>query len=354
MITGSTGQLGNALGKVFKSRYDLVSTSRTKPNKNTNYFLDITNSLLVKDMVSAISPDIIINLAALTNVDLCESNPVLAHAINFQGVKNLVNVFKGPIIHLSTDYVFDGKLGQYKENDITNPINVYGVTKYKAEKFLLEKSKGSLVIRTNVLYDYQSKAKSSFLNWVVDSLKRGAKIKVVDDQFNNPTWTDSISVVIDRAIKAEKILLEKSKESLVIRTNVLYDYQSKAKSSFLNWVVDSLKRGAKIKVVDDQFNNPTWTDSISVVIDRAIKADLNGLIHWGDFDWISRYDFANKIADKFNLQSNLIEPIKTEELNQVAPRPLNGGLDTTLAQDLLRLEPPQIDDCLNQIIENLK
>ena len=284
LITGSTGQLGNALGKVFKSRYDLVFTSRTKPNKNTNYFLDITNSLLVKDMVSAISPDIIINLAALTNVDLCESNPDLAHAINFQGVKNLVNVFKGPIIHLSTDYVFDGKLGQYKENDITNPINVYGVTKYKAEK----------------------------------------------------------------------ILLEKSKESLVIRTNVLYDYQSKAKSSFLNWVVDSLKRGEKIKVVDDQFNNPTWTDSISVVIDRAIKADLNGLIHWGDFDWISRYDFANKIADKFNLQSNLIEPIKTEELNQVAPRPLNGGLDTTLAQDLLRLEPPQIDDCLNQIIENLK
>ena len=121
-----------------------------------------------------------------------------------------------------------------------------------------------------------------------------------------------------------------------------------------NWVVDSLKRGEKIKVVDDQFNNPIWTDSISVVIDRAIKADLNGLIHWGDLDWISRYDFANKIADKFNLQSNLIEPIKTEELNQVAPRPLNGGLDTTLAQDLLRLEPPQIDDCLDQIIENLK
>ena len=93
-------------------------------------------------------------------------------------------------------------MGQYKENDITNPINVYGVTKYKAEKILLEKSKESLVIRTNVLYDYQSKAKSSFLNWVVDSLKRGEKIKVVDDQFNNPTWTDSISVVIDRAIKA--------------------------------------------------------------------------------------------------------------------------------------------------------
>ena len=93
---------------------------------------------------------------------------------------------------------------------------------------------------------------------------------------------------------------------------------------------------------------------IFIFLCSPIKADLNGLIHWGDFDWISRYDFANKIADKFNLQSNLIEPIKTEELNQVAPRPLNGGLDTTLAQDLLRLEPPHIDDCLNHIVENLK
>jgi len=284
LITGADGQLGSAIEKVFSSRYNLIFTSRTKPYKKINYFLDITNSLLVKDIVLATSPDIIINLAALTNVDLCESDPSLAYAINFQGVKNLMNAFEGPIIHLSTDYVFDGKLGKYKESDITNPINIYGATKFEAEK----------------------------------------------------------------------ILLEKSKDSLVIRANVLYDYQSRSKASFLNWVVDSLKRGESIKVVDDQINNPTWTHSIAIVIDRAIKEGLNGLIHWGDFDWISRYDFAKKIAGKFNLQSNLIEPIKTQELNQIAPRPLNGGLDATLAQNLLGIDPPKIDDCLKQIIENLK
>ena len=284
LITGASGQLGNSLRKLLCSSYDLISTYNINSYKRNNFSLDITNSLMTKDLVLATSPDVIINLAALTNVDLCESNPGLAHAINFQGVKNLVNTFNGPIIHISTDYVFDGKLGQYKESDIPNPINVYGCSKLEAEKYLLKKSK----------------------------------------------------------------------ESLIIRTNVLYDFQTKSKASFLNWVVDSLQKGEKIKVVDDQFNNPTWTYSIAVVIERAIKEGLNGLIHWGDFDWISRYDFANKIADKFKLQSNLIEAIKTDELNQLAPRPLNGGLNTTLAQSLLRLEPPKIDDCLNQIIENLK
>ena len=121
---------------------------------------------MTKDLVSAISPDVIINLAALTNVDLCESNPRLAHAINFQGVKNLVNTFKGSIIHISTDYVFDGKLGQYKENDIPNPINVYGFTKLEAEKLLFKKSKKSLIIRTNVLYDYQKKSPYFFKNFI--------------------------------------------------------------------------------------------------------------------------------------------------------------------------------------------
>ena len=284
LITGASGQLGNSLKKLFSSKYDLIPTHNINSHKRNNFSLDISNSLMTKDLISAISPDVIINLAALTNVDSCESNPRLAHGINFQGVKNLINTFKGSIIHISTDYVFDGKLGQYKEGDIPNPINVYGFTK----------------------------------------------------------------------LEAEKLLFKKSKKSLIIRTNVLYDYQKKSKASFLNWVVDSLRKGEKIKVVDDQFNNPTWTNSIAVVIERAIEEDLNGLIHWGDFDWISRYDFANKIADKFNLQSNLIEPIKTDELNQIAPRPLKGGLNTTLAQSLLRLEPPKIDDCLNQIIENLE
>ena len=215
----------------------------------------------------------------MTNVDLCEKKTGLANLINFHGVQNLVNAFDGPIIHLSTDYVFDGTKGQYSEKDITNPINEYGRTKLKAEQYLA----------------------------------------------NN------------------------SKDSLVVRTNVLYDYKNNSSASFLNWVVNSLNNKQLINVVVDQINNPTWTNSLAVVIDRAIQSELNGIIHWGDADWISRYDFAVKIAESFNLKKDLIEPIKTAELNQTAMRPLKGGLNSNYAQKILNLEPPKIDDCLDQL-----
>jgi len=277
-ITGSAGQLGQALIKLFKSRYEIISTSRSTYNK-TDYFLDITDPILTKDLIATISPDIIINLAALTNVDLCEKKPELANSINFYGVQNLVNAFNGPIIHLSTDYVFDGAKGQYSEGDATNPINEYGRTKLQGEQYLAKNSNDSLIIRTNVLYDYASNSNASFLDWIVHSLN-------------------------DKKV---------------------------------------------INVVDDQINNPTWTRSLAVVIDRAIRTELNGLIHWGDADWISRYEFALKIAESFNLKKDLIEPIKTAELKQTAIRPLKGGLSTIYAEKILNLEPPSIEHCLHQL-----
>ncbi len=277
-ITGSAGQLGQSLLRLFESKYEIISTSRSIHNK-TDYFLDITNPILTKELIATTSPDIIINLAALTDVDLCEKKPKLADSINFQGVKNLVKAFNGPIIHLSTDFVFDGEKGLYSEEDLTNPINKYGQTKLRGEQYLAKNSKDSLIIRTNVLYDYECNSAASFLNWVVNSLN------------------------------SKKV----------------------------------------INVVDDQINNPTWTNSLAVVIDRAIKLELNGLIHWGDADWISRYEFATKIAASFNLKKDLIEPVKTTELKQFAIRPLKGGLSTSFAEKILNLEPPKIEDCLHQL-----
>jgi len=283
LITGASGQLGKTLKTLFSSKYDIIPTSKNHYTYQKNYFLDITNPILIRDIVSATSPDIIINLAALTNVDLCEKKPDLAFSVNFTGLQNIVKIFNGPIIQLSTDYVFDGKTGQYSENSSVNPINVYGRTKLEAENFLKENSKDSLIIRTNVLYDYMSESPASFLNWVVKSLQ--------DDK--------------------------------------------------------------KINVVDDQWNNPTWTHSIAVAIDKAIEFELNGLIHWGDNDYISRFDFAIKIAETFQLKKNLINPIKTAELNQIAARPLKGGLNVDRAKSILNLEPSNISDCLKYIWENI-
>tara|TARA_B100000953_G_scaffold5615_1_gene4981 strand:- start:5164 stop:6027 length:864 start_codon:yes stop_codon:yes gene_type:complete len=281
LITGASGQLGMSLKRIFNSKYEIISTTGNNNPTGSSMHLDVTNPMLFKEVMETTNPDLVINLAALTNVDLCEKNPELAYSINIGGMDNLVNAFKGPIIHVSTDYVFDGEDGPYKEEDTTNPLNVYGLSK----------------------------------------------------------------------LESEKLLLDHSENSLVIRSNVLYDYSSKSEASFLNWVVDSLTQEKEINIVEDQWNNPTWTGSLAVVIDRAIDTQLTGLVHWGDGDLVSRFDFANKIADVFNLKKSLIKPILTSELNQTAKRPLKSGLKSDYAQNILNLEPPTIKECLETIVE---
>ena len=281
LITGASGQLGMSLKRIFNSKYEIISTTGNNNPTGSSMHLDVTNPMLFKEVMETTNPDLVINLAALTNVDLCEKNPELAYSINIGGMDNLVNAFKGPIIHVSTDYVFDGEDGPYKEEDTTNPLNVYGLSK----------------------------------------------------------------------LESEKLLLDHTENSLVIRSNVLYDYSSKSEASFLNWVVDSLTQEKEIRVVEDQWNNPTWTGSLAVVIDRAIDTQLTGLVHWGDGDLVSRFDFANKIADVFNLKKSLIKPILTSELNQTAKRPLKSGLKSDYAQNILNLEPPTIKECLETIVE---
>ena len=203
LITGASGQLGMSLKKIFNSKYEIISTTGNNTPGGSSIYLDVTNPMLFKEVVEMTNPDLVVNLAAMTSVDLCEKNPELAYAINIGGVDNLVNAFRGPIIHVSTDYVFDGESGPYKEEDTTNPLNVYGRSKLESEKLLLDQSEDSLVIRSNVLYDYSSKSRASFLNWVVDSLNQEKEISVVEDQWNNPTWTGSLAVVIDRAIDTQ-------------------------------------------------------------------------------------------------------------------------------------------------------
>ena len=286
LITGAFGQLGHALQSILskKSNYELICTGRKLKKGQKGIPLDIRNQVALKELIDTTAPDIIINLAAMTNVDACELNPKLAGEINVAGLEHICNSFKGKIIHLSTDYVFDGTSGPYKEDDPLNPISIYGKTK----------------------------------------------------------------------LASEHILLEKDIKNLVIRGNVLYDYSPHTSASFLNWVVSSLKGNQEIKVVEDQFNNPTWTRSMSDIIELSIKNDLEGIIHWGDSVHISRFEFAKLIAKKFSLNESLIKPVLTSELNQPARRPLQSGLSTEKLVNMLDIIPPSIDDCLDEIIKTIQ
>jgi len=283
LITGAFGQLGHALQSVLsrKSNYELICTGRKIKKGQEGIPLDIRNQVALKEIINTTAPDILINLAAMTNVDACELNPKLAGEINVAGLQHICDSFKGKIIHLSTDYVFDGTSGPYKEDDPLNPISIYGKTK----------------------------------------------------------------------LASEHILLEKDIKNLVIRGNVLYDYSPHTSASFLNWVVSSLKNNQEIKVVEDQFNNPTWTRSMSDIIELSIENDLEGIIHWGDSVHISRYEFAKLIAKKFSLNDSLIKPVLTSQLNQPARRPLQSGLSTEKLVNMLDIIPPSIDDCLDEIIK---
>ena len=283
LITGAFGQLGHALQSVLsrESNYELICTGRKIKEGQEGIPLDIRNQVALKEIINTTAPDILINLAAMTNVDACELNPKLAGEINVAGLQHICDSFKGKIIHLSTDYVFDGTSGPYKEDDPLNPLSIYGKTK----------------------------------------------------------------------LASEHILLEKDIKNLVIRGNVLYDYSPHTSASFLNWVVSSLKDNQEIKVVEDQFNNPTWTRSMSDIIELSIENDLEGIIHWGDSVHISRYEFAKLIAKKFSLNDSLIKPVLTSELNQPARRPLQSGLSTEKLVNMLDIIPPSIDDCLDEIIK---
>ena len=143
------------------------------------FYLDICDRINLKGLISLHNPDILINLAALTNVDFCEKNSDLAMEINTNGVRNICDTFKGKIVQLSTDYVFDGKNGPYVEEDKVSPLSVYGKTKLEAENIVLSHNSDNLIIRGNVLYDNCLSTRASFLNWVVQSLKEKLRLTLL-------------------------------------------------------------------------------------------------------------------------------------------------------------------------------
>lgn len=182
LITGSKGQLGTELAKLLP---DAILTDVED--------LDITNKSAVNDFVEAHSIDTIINAAAYTAVDKCEDQEELAFRINVEGPRNLA-MSGAKIIHISTDYVFDGTNHKpYAEDDQTNPVSAYGRTKLAGEKAVLDNSKVAAVIRTAWLYSPYGN------NFVKTMRKLGAEkeeINVVVDQIGTPTYAADLAQAI--------------------------------------------------------------------------------------------------------------------------------------------------------------
>ena len=200
LVTGSNGQLGNELRLVVEEK-----------DKVNNYFftdveeLDITNKIDVSQFFQANNIDVVVNCAAYTNVDKAEDESEIADLINHIGVKNLAESCKerdGFLIHISTDYVFDGtKNNPYSETDETNPLGVYGETKLRGENAIKSSGCEYVIIRTSWLYSSFGK---NFLKTMQRLTAEKESIKVVFDQIGTPTYAGDLANVIDTIIQRDE------------------------------------------------------------------------------------------------------------------------------------------------------
>ena len=210
LITGSKGQLGNELQRIIKDGYSEIGQV-SENIKNSEVFpldideLDITKLEDVKRVLNEIKPDVVINCAAATNVDGCESNQDLAFKINAKGPRNLALVCEeigAKLVQVSTDYVFSGKgYTPLTEYDIPAPYSVYGKTKLKGEEYVREFSSKYFIVRTAWLYGYVGK------NFVYTMMRLGEEkeeLTVVNDQKGNPTHANDLAHHILKLIETEE------------------------------------------------------------------------------------------------------------------------------------------------------
>ena len=239
----------------------------------------------LKQSIMSVMPSTIINLAAMTNVDRCETERQLAWDLNVTLVENLSRISRvldAKMVHVSTDYVFDGTKGPYTETSVPNPINYYGKSKLAGENTCVAGNSNTLIIRTNVIYG-----------------------------------------------------------------------PPRERPDFVRWVLDALDSATPIRVVDDQIGNPTYVDDLAEVIMRLGMSRRTGIYHVGGTDFLSRFDFALKIAEFFKLDPGVIRRVTTAELAQTAKRPLKLGLISLKAETDLRMKMRGIESGLTSIRQYL-
>jgi len=202
LITGSNGLLGqNLVNKLLeKDTYIIYGVSRgenrnKKGEKFTYYNIDLTNKKELSELINELQPHFIINTAAMTNVDTCELNKEACDIINVDAVKYLVELCELNaihLIHLSTDFIFDGEKGYYKEADPANPVNYYGLSKLRSEKNIIDSNIKYTILRTILVFGITNELKNNIVLWVKNSVENKQQINVVTDQLRMPTFVDDL------------------------------------------------------------------------------------------------------------------------------------------------------------------
>ena len=284
LITGASGLYGSKLAqKALAKGIEVYSTDIQDLSVLGNFVkLDITDKIHVLDVFTSLKPNVVVHAATLTDVDKCETNKALAWKINVEGTKNVVEAAKAVdcfMIYVSTDYVFSGKKGNYKETDTPNPINYYGLTKLKAEE-----------------------------------------------------------------------IVQTQKEYFIARPSVIYGSTPAAgKVNFALWLIETLRKGEHARIVTDQWNSPTLNTNLAEMTLEVVERKLMGIYHLCGASRVSRFEFAEKIADVFGLDKNLLDKVTSSEFAWSAKRPMDSSLDTSKAMSCLNVKPFKLDKALEQL-----
>ncbi len=200
IIPGISGLVGSHLAKRIQGKYRIIGVSRKifGPNINIVRFPDgFAGGSNFRKWLESVDFDVIINCAAMADVDKCETDREAAHRINVEFVEEIAGICRKSdrlLIHISTDYLFDGGCGPYPEDAVSNPINYYGRTKLLAEQAILSSGCQHIIVRTNHLYGNAGTGPSKLLAWRYGA--REHEIKAAGDQYNNPTWAGNLADAI--------------------------------------------------------------------------------------------------------------------------------------------------------------
>ncbi|MBK0382831.1 SDR family oxidoreductase [Pedobacter sp. SD-b] len=266
LVTGSNGLLGQKLTQriLSKNDFELIATAKgenrfTIKEGYTYEEMDILDYESLDNVIGKYLPNAVINTAAMTNVDTCETEREACWALNVTAVQNLIKACKKhdvQLIHLSTDFIFDGANGPYLEDAEPNPVSFYGESKLAAETLL----------------------KNSDIKWTV------------------------------------------------LRTIIVYGIvNDMSRSNIVLWAKGALEKGNPINVVNDQWRMPTLAEDLAEICLLAAQKEAQGVYNASGKDMMSIMELVEQVAEFYQLDKTLINPISSSSLNQAAKRPVKTG-----------------------------
>lgn len=201
LVIGASGLLGSKLYSQAGGKYDISGTYNPEVDGKSSLRLDpldIGSKEEVEKLFGKTQPELVILCAAMTNVDGCEKQPLVANRVNATGPVLVARSCKkagAKLIHISTDYVFDGaKNRRYTEEDVPRPISVYGSSKLAGERAVLSTLPGAVIARPAVLYGWNPiEGKDNFVTWVLKKLRAGERATLFEDQWISPTYADDLA-----------------------------------------------------------------------------------------------------------------------------------------------------------------